>query len=61
MKDIALYLAYVPIVAVFAAFVVGGGILLPLWEYLDTRKDRSDAEVIELPRTVSWEKEKVAA
>jgi len=29
---------YVPVAIVFIAFVIGGGVLLPVWEYLDGRK-----------------------
>lgn len=35
-----MFLITAPVGLVFIAFVVGGGLLLPLWEYLDTKKDR---------------------
>ena len=32
-------LIYVPVAVIFLAFVIGGGLLLPLWEFLDSRAD----------------------
>ncbi len=33
------YLIYVPVAVIFVAFVIGGGLILPLWGILDAARD----------------------
>lgn len=37
MHTTLFFLINAPVAIIFIAFAIGGGVLLPLWEYLDSR------------------------
>lgn len=54
-----MYLITIPVGVTFLVFVIGGGLLLPLWEYLDARADRPRTRDVQL--TVDEEEKAKAA